>query len=360
MADLFQKNEQEELDSIQQKLRDLENQMQGLNPRNLAGLQSKELKAAARANLFGDGSDGDVTLTSNTTLTEDKFYDTLIIDNGVVLTTNGWRVFCKKDLINNGTIRSNGNDGNPGTTPPNAGSTRSGGGGGGSGSPGGNIQLWANRIINNGTVEAVGGDGGDGGDGNADTAASTSSGPGGSGGAAAHTGGSLPDAIAGQSGGSADSGGGASAGGTGSDSDPGFGSAGTGGGGGGTANATAAGDGGDGGSVVPGKNVPRSPTAAYLLYDVQDSAQQTGSAGSGGGGGGASSDTGSHGGGGGGGAGGSGGVVMLIYGSKSGAGTVDVSGGAGGAKGLGDGGLGEDGADGAAGGAGTEINIEVG
>src|ERR1051325_5762551 len=35
--------------------------------------------------LFGDGSDGAVTLTGNTTLTRDMYYESLTINSGVVL-----------------------------------------------------------------------------------------------------------------------------------------------------------------------------------------------------------------------------------------------------------------------------------
>lgn len=73
--------------------------------------------------IFGDGSDGDVTISGNTTLSSDMYYDDLTINNGVTLTTANYRIFVKGTLTNNGTIE---NDGNAGS----AGSGTSGGAGG--------------------------------------------------------------------------------------------------------------------------------------------------------------------------------------------------------------------------------------
>jgi hypothetical protein len=49
-------------------------------------------------NIFGDGSDGDVTLGSNTTLTRDMYYNSLSMA-GYDLTTAGYRVFVKESLL---------------------------------------------------------------------------------------------------------------------------------------------------------------------------------------------------------------------------------------------------------------------
>ncbi len=38
-------------------------------------------------NYFGDGSDGDVTISSNTTLVSDRYYNNLTVNNGVTLNT---------------------------------------------------------------------------------------------------------------------------------------------------------------------------------------------------------------------------------------------------------------------------------
>ena len=62
--------------------------------------------------LYGDGSDGDVSITSGTTtLTSDMFYNSLTISVGAVLKTSVYRTFVKTRLVNNGLIHSNGVDG---------------------------------------------------------------------------------------------------------------------------------------------------------------------------------------------------------------------------------------------------------
>jgi hypothetical protein len=109
--------------------------------------------------VFGDGSDGDVTISGNTTLTSDKFYASLTVNSGVTLSTDGWRVFVNGTLTNNGTIEDNGGDGDDGAD-------------GGSGSPdtdqnsvgegqaGGN----GNGEKGDNASPGLGGDGGAGGD----------------------------------------------------------------------------------------------------------------------------------------------------------------------------------------------------
>ena len=51
---------------------------------------------------FGDGSDGDVTISSPTTLTRDMFYNNLTVNS--TLSTDGFRIFVKGILSGNGTI----------------------------------------------------------------------------------------------------------------------------------------------------------------------------------------------------------------------------------------------------------------
>lgn len=63
---------------------------------------------AGEYSIFGDGSDGDVTLSSNTTLTHDMFYNNLTIPEGIVLDPNGWRIFVRETLTIAGTIRRQG------------------------------------------------------------------------------------------------------------------------------------------------------------------------------------------------------------------------------------------------------------
>ena len=48
--------------------------------------------------IYGSGMDGNVTISSNTTLTRDMHYNTLTIDPGIVLDTAGYRVFVRNVL----------------------------------------------------------------------------------------------------------------------------------------------------------------------------------------------------------------------------------------------------------------------
>lgn len=67
--------------------------------------------------LFGDGSDGIVTIAANTNLTRDMYYNTLTIDPTKILYTKGFRIFVKGLLDNNGFIDHNGADGAAGAAP---------------------------------------------------------------------------------------------------------------------------------------------------------------------------------------------------------------------------------------------------
>jgi hypothetical protein len=258
--------------------------------------------------LFGDGSDGDVTIAANTTLTRDMFYNNLTINSGVTLNTANYRIFVKGTLTNNGTIACNGNNGNNGVS--SAGSGVSGGaavakgwlrasGAGGNGGAHDSDPL----ATSGGSVTlSLGGSGGRGGDGYAR--------PGAGGGSVTPPSPGwklksvLPLLV------SCDANGAllTLAGG-----------AGGGGGGNGESGGTAAGaGGGSGGGIVA------------IFSDtlvINGSIQAKG--GDGGTGYPSGSSTGTGGGGGGG-----GGAVMLVYKTKSGAGTINVSGGSAGAGGV--------------------------
>lgn len=108
--------------------------------------------------LFGDGRDGDATISSNTNLSSDTFYNNLTVNAGVRLCTNGFRLFVKGTLTNNGTIHM---DGSAGQTSGAAGSGYATGTLGPSGS-GGNSSAAAGG---NGTsaADGIGGSGGAGG-----------------------------------------------------------------------------------------------------------------------------------------------------------------------------------------------------
>ena len=66
---------------------------------------------AGEYSIFGDGNDGDVTLSENTTLTRDMFYNNLTIPSGIVLYPNGWRIFVRGTLTIAGQINGDGTDG---------------------------------------------------------------------------------------------------------------------------------------------------------------------------------------------------------------------------------------------------------
>lgn len=53
---------------------------------------------------YGDGSDGNVVISSNTVITRDMYYQNLQVNSGFSLNTNGYRVFVKDSFVINGTI----------------------------------------------------------------------------------------------------------------------------------------------------------------------------------------------------------------------------------------------------------------
>lgn len=253
--------------------------------------------------IFGDGSDGDVTISSNTTLTRDMYYNNLTVDNGITLNTGCYAIFVKGTLTNNGTISNNGNNGatagvaGGGLPGGSLGSSGAGGAGGGSQTGGGGggagaIMIAAKILTNNGTISANGGNGGPG----QNVTGCTNTGS-----AGANTSSSL-----GGSGGAGESGGSYA------------------GGAGGTASAPAASQGSN-----------RHAPAAISLVTKMATARIQG--GAGGGGGGCKGTPGIGGGGGGGG----GGLIAYLYSTVT-VGTIQVNGGTKGGTGTG-------GADGSAG-----------
>lgn len=297
-------------------------------------------QSLARQDLFGDGSDGAVTISVDTTLTSDMFYSSLTVNNTFTLNPAGYRIFCTGTVTNNGTISGNGVNGGAG-------------GAGGDGTAG------------------VGGTAG-----SAGTAGT------------ARADGSLPGALVGPAGqagrvGGAVGGTGAAAGANGNAGTAGTdqatcitttSAAGEAGGAGGSANTSAGGvaaAGTAGALGIAGVNTVtilneiRSVLSAYLLYDPQtanwyNTSPGTGGSGSGGSGGASANPTMSAGGGGSGGSGGagSGGRTISIF-AKSivNTGTISANGGNGGAGGNGgnggiSGGAAQVGAGGGGGGAG--------
>ena len=95
---------------------------------------SGKLDGSFVSDLFGgtgDGSDGDVTITSPTTLTRDMFYNNLTVNE--TLTTSGFMIRVKGTLSGNGSIKypDGNNGGNGGNGSSGAGSVAGGGGGSG-------------------------------------------------------------------------------------------------------------------------------------------------------------------------------------------------------------------------------------
>jgi len=83
--------------------------------------------AQPAAIMYGDLSDGSVTISTNTTLTRDMFYNDLTVNAGIRLNTDGFRVFVRGALTNHGYISNNGGDGGSiydGTSPGGSSSGR--------------------------------------------------------------------------------------------------------------------------------------------------------------------------------------------------------------------------------------------
>jgi hypothetical protein len=102
--------------------------------------------------LFGDGSDGDVTISSATTLTRDSYYHNLTIAAGQALNPGGYRIFVSGTLtLNNGAIIArNGNNGSGNTGGPGLASGTLGGSGSGSGGSNGTGGSVSNSLGGNG------------------------------------------------------------------------------------------------------------------------------------------------------------------------------------------------------------------
>jgi hypothetical protein len=282
--------------------------------------------------IFGDGSDGDVTISSNTTLTSDMFYNNLTIQTGFTLNPNGYRIFVKNTLTFEGTgkIISNGGNGAVGTN------------GGGLGTAAGGAAGTAANTAGSLPASQPGNAGG--------TGSSTAPGAGGTANVAKGVG---VAGVAGGTGGTGNGGGGAAGGAAGTitgtvfnklnsfisaynffDVNPSFtqfnGSSTSGGGGGGMGNPGPNITGGGGGGSGASGGIIWVAARKIITVNGNTYIQAIGGNGATGGSGTGPSNYGS----GGGGAGGSGGVVVLTYSRKTGTGAIDVAGGSGGAAGT--------------------------
>lgn len=121
--------------------------------------------------IFGDGSDGDVTISANETLTRTMYYNSLTVDSGAVVTTAGYPIFVRGVLTVDGAGSLIGWTGNDGVAAVGAAAGAAGaaladsvlaggvagGDGGAAGAPGA-----AGANSSNAVVSSAGGAGGDG------------------------------------------------------------------------------------------------------------------------------------------------------------------------------------------------------
>ena len=254
-----------------------------------AGVKWGDLLSAA----YGDGSDGDVTISGNTSLSRDMFYNSLTVNSAVTLNANGYRVFVKGTCTVNGTISNDGAAGSGSTGGAVAGAGSLGGVSGGTGGNGGTT-TGSNGSGGFNTIAGQGGAGGSGASGAGGTAGSVTT--------PAATFGALRHVAAVLSGGYISARNGAA--------NPTQGS----GGGGGGGDGTAGGGGGGGGGVL-------AVLARTITVGASGVIQANGGAG-------ANAAAGNRGGGGGGG----GGLVWLVYDRLTNSGTIQAAGGAKGTK----------------------------
>lgn len=115
--------------------------------------------------VFGNGSDGVVAISTNTTLSRDMYYAQLDVSGGAILSTNGFRIFVKDRLTmtGNGTsIQNNGGNANGATAGTAAPSGSVGGGfAGAAGTTASLPGVQGNPTTT--TPESIGGSGGSGG-----------------------------------------------------------------------------------------------------------------------------------------------------------------------------------------------------
>lgn len=267
--------------------------------------------ASFGAAIYGDGSDGDLTVdggTGDTNLTGTRFYENVTVDDGSFLHTDGYLLFVSDTLtVNDGYVQWVGNPGDAGSVGGAGGAAhtaavlaggRAGGAGGNSGANGTTGTSSAQSLA---TASGRGGTGGNGGGGTTGAA----------GGSNARTIGDARSIQAATTGHVVANG----------DHEPITGGAGGGGGGGGGgANIFGGGGGGGGGVVIV--------VARNVVIGVDGGIRANGGAGGAGENGGASA-------GGGGGGGGQGGVVYLVTRNLTNLGTIEAAGGAAGAASTG-------------------------
>lgn len=149
----------------------------------VAGITAKTLTdvEGVFSGFYGDGSDGNVTISTTVTLTRDMFYDTLTINSPGILKPSGWRVYCKTALTVNtgGSVNANGIAGSGATAGTaisgNTLSGNTGAGGAGGTTTGSNAGTSGTGSLGGGTGAAGSGASGAGGVARSVTAVSASS-----------------------------------------------------------------------------------------------------------------------------------------------------------------------------------------
>ena len=315
--------------------------------------EEKTVSAGGSGNeIYGNGTDGDVTISSNTTLTELKYYNNLTINSGITLDgTSPQIIYVKDTLTVNGSLSMSGKGGAGGSISGQGGSATNlnatgGAGGGISGTAGtvgtGGASANSGSIGSSGSAGTggAGGGGGGGGRGYSNSSGGMTSGsngaqtqPYGSGGGGVttiRTVGSLIEYLYTKGNLLGSGGGGGSKGGVG----------GTGGNGAVYSSSGGGGSGGVGGSgggslIIIAKNVIIGGSGSIVSQGLNGSSGSAGGNGGNGGSGGWNWGGGGGGGGGcagGGGGGGSGGFISLYYTTLSNSGTLSVSGGSAGSN----------------------------
>lgn len=289
---------------------------------------------------FGDGADGTVTISVDTTLTRDMYYASLTINSGFTLNPGGYRIFVQSTLTFVGTGKI-ARDGTSDLADGYLKGSATRGSGGAGGAPGSNGAAGGNGAS---TTNSLGSDGHNGGHGGDNGAVPMLGGVGGTGGTATAANVALKVGIqlaqlldVSSTGATVKYGNSAGGGG---------GGGGNGGGGGSGQSGGAGGGGGSSGGII----------AVYARYIVGAGGTHF-SANGGDGGNGGDASGGVIGGVGGGGSGGNGGIIILVYNTVTNLGTISVTGGAKGVKGTV--GSSTNAADGVAGSAGTTYQFEL-
>jgi hypothetical protein len=130
--------------------------------------------------LFGDGSDGNVTVSGAVTLSRDMFYANLTLTTGAAISTNGYRIFVSGTLdltaAPAGAIKNNGGNGGAGTNSTSVSSNA--GGAAGTAAPGNTVGASGAGAAGGAGLDTVGG----GGSGGSSAQNGGAAGPGGGGG----------------------------------------------------------------------------------------------------------------------------------------------------------------------------------